>query len=173
MNLSLRLAVLAVAGGTAIAPAFAVDLPPRKPGLWLMTMTMSGGGGQPLREMRLCVDSSTEAAMLAVGGNMLKDACSKNEVKRDGFMVTTSAVCDMGSTRMTSRGTTRFDGDTAYHSEIQTKYDPPFMGRAVSDMTQDAKWIGPCPADMQPGDVVMPNGMKMNFKTMMPGQGRN
>jgi hypothetical protein len=172
MSLSVRLAVLAVALGTACTPAFAVDMPPRKPGLWLMTMTMADGG-KPAREMRMCIDSSTEAAMMSIGGNMLKDACSKNEVKRDGFVVTTSAVCDMGSTRMTSQGTTRFDGDTAYHSEIHTKYDPPFMGRAISDMTQDAKWIGPCPADMQPGDVAMPNGMKMNLKTMMSGQPQN
>ena len=37
-------------------------------------------------------------------------------------------------------------------------------------MTQDAKWTGPCPADMAPGDVLMGNGMKMNIKQMLGGK---
>ena len=38
------------------------------------------------------------------------------------------------------------------------------MGRNESSMTQEAKWAGACPADMKPGDMIGPNGMKMNLK---------
>jgi hypothetical protein len=44
------------------------------------------------------------------------------------------------------------------------------MGRSDSVMTQDAKWVGACPADLIPGDVVMGNGMKVNIKQMMGNQ---
>ena len=41
-------------------------------------------------------------------------------------------------------------------------------GRGEMKIIQDGKWVGPCPADMTPGDVSMGNGMKMNIK-QMPG----
>jgi hypothetical protein len=36
--------------------------------------------------------------------------------------------------------------------------------------SQDARWAGPCPADMVPGDMLMGNGMKMNIKQMLGGK---
>jgi hypothetical protein len=37
-------------------------------------------------------------------------------------------------------------------------------------MTQTATWMGPCSAGMQPGDMIMPGGMKINaLKAMKPG----
>jgi hypothetical protein len=44
------------------------------------------------------------------------------------------------------------------------------MGQATAVLAQDAKWTGACPAGMQPGDLVMANGMKLNIKTIMGGQ---
>jgi hypothetical protein len=29
----------------------------------------------------------------------------------------------------------------------------------------EAKWVSACPADMKPGDMVMPTGMKMHVDT--------
>jgi hypothetical protein len=38
-------------------------------------------------------------------------------------------------------------------------------------MTIEAKWTGACKADQKPGDMVLPNGMKMNINDIprMPG----
>ncbi len=33
----------------------------------------------------------------------------------------------------------------------------------------DAKWTGACPAGMQAGDVVLPDGRKMNMRSMAAG----
>jgi hypothetical protein len=76
----------------------------------------------------------------------------------------------MGQSQMTSQAVTKFTGDTAYHTDANTKFDPPMAGRDSSVVTQDAKWTGPCPADMEPGDVVMGNGMKVNIKQMLSGK---
>ena len=67
---------------------------------------------------------------------------------------------------MTSHSVMTFTGDSAYKTDTQTHFDPPMMGRSDSSMAQEAKWAGPCPADMQPGDMIGPNGMKMNLKSL-------
>ena len=170
MTVNIKLGALILAGSAACAPAFALDLPPRKTGLWLVTMVMQGSSGMPARETRLCTDASTEAAIMSLGGTMMQGICSKRDLKRAGDTVTSDSVCQMGPSQMTSHSETRFISDSAYHMDIKTRFDPPMMGRAESTMTQDGKWIGPCPADMRAGDIVMPNGMKLNVKTMMSGQ---
>ena len=30
----------------------------------------------------------------------------------------------------------------------------------------NAKWLGPCAADQKPGDMIMPNGMKLNIQNL-------
>jgi hypothetical protein len=76
----------------------------------------------------------------------------------------------MGESQMATQAVTKFTGDTAYHTEASTKFTPPMHGREQSIVTQDARWTGPCPADMVAGDMMMPNGMKMNMKQMMSGK---
>ena len=43
---------------------------------------------------------------------------------------------------------TRFTADTAYRTEVDTRMEPPMPGRGEMKITQDGKWVGPCPADM-------------------------
>jgi hypothetical protein len=76
----------------------------------------------------------------------------------------------MDQTQITTQSVTKFTGDSSYHTDINSKFSPPMMGRSDSVMTQDAKWVGACPADLIPGDVVMGNGMKVNIKQMMGNQ---
>ena len=40
------------------------------------------------------------------------------------------------------------------------------MGMSEMKSKLSARWVGPCEADQKPGDIIMPNGMKMNMKTM-------
>jgi hypothetical protein len=57
-------------------------------------------------------------------------------------------------------------GDSSYKTVINTTYDPPFMGMKDTTTTVEAKWAGPCRDGLQPGDVVMPDGRKMNMKNL-------
>jgi hypothetical protein len=162
-------AVLILTGVTTASSALATDLPQRKPGLWVVA-TSSPGTNMPSHEVRMCIDASTDAMMSSAGMNAMNGACGKNEIKRDGAVVTVNSVCKMGDVQTATQAVIHFTGDTAYHSDINTTFNPPMMGRSTATVSQDAKWTGICPADMQPGDIVMANGMRMNVKTMMNAQ---
>ena len=120
--------------------------------------------------MKMCIDSGTDAEMYKMGMNAARGMCDKPSINRSGNTVTIDSACRMGETRTTTHAVTKFTGDTAYRTEADTRMDPPVAGRGESKVTQDGKWIGPCPADMTPGDMTMGNGMKMNIKQMLGGK---
>jgi hypothetical protein len=148
-----------------ISGAWADDLPTRKPGLWEVTMHMAVGNA-PARTMKFCTDATTDAALYKFGMNAAQGMCSRYDLRRNGNTATVDTDCKMGDMKMTSHSVMTFTGDAAYKTETQSHFDPPMMGRSDSTMTQEAKWTGPCPADMQPGDIVTPNGVKMNMKSL-------
>jgi len=146
----------------------AQDFPPRKPGLWQIDMTMPAAPGP--QQMKMCIDVGTDAEMYRMGMSAAQGVCDKPSINRNGSTVTIDSACKMGESRMTTHAVTKFTGDTAYRTEADTKMDPPMAGRGESKISQDGKWIGPCPPGMIPGDVTMGNGMKMNIKQMLGGK---
>jgi hypothetical protein len=149
----------------AVTGAWADDLPKRKPGLWEVTLHIASGN-MPPQGMKFCTDAATDAELYKFGMNAAQGLCSRYDLHRSGDVATVDTECKMGDMKMTSRAVMTFTGDAAYKTDIKTHFDPPIMGRSDSTMTQEAKWAGPCPADMQPGDMIGPNGMKMNMKSM-------
>jgi len=79
-------------------------------------------------------------------------------------------VCKIGDTTATSHTVFSGEFDRTYHGEIRTKYSPPLMGKGESVTLVDAKWTGPCQSDQKPGDMIMPNGMKINIHEMQQQQ---
>jgi hypothetical protein len=165
IRLSAVLLVSAAASGTARGDEF----PPRKAGLWQIDMAMPGGQ-MPPQQMKMCIDPATDAEMYKLGMSASKGMCDVPDIHRSGSTVTVGTVCKMGESQVTTQAVTKFTGDTAYHTDANTRFDPPMAGHDTSAMTQDAKWAGPCPADMVPGDMLMGNGMKMNIKQMLGGK---
>jgi len=165
----MRLGAVRVFGGTACGTALAQDFPPRKAGLWQVDMTMAGGQ-MPPQQMKMCIDATTDAEMHKMGMNASQGMCTPPTIARSGSTVTVDAACKMGETQTTTHAVTKFTGETAYHTDATTKFNPPMMGQSESVITQDAKWSGPCPSDMQAGDVMLGNGMKMNIKQMLGGK---
>ena len=45
------------------------------------------------------------------------------------------------------------------------------QANGVHKIAIEATWQGPCPADMKPGDMEMPGGMKINMNDAMSGKG--
>jgi hypothetical protein len=169
MDFGIRSTILAASALFAFcwgaAPALAQDIIPRKPGLWRITMNMAGApAGMP--PITMCLDSKTDANMQQMAQSGEKPDCSKNEVKRSGNQMTMDSVCKIDNSVSTSHGVITFSGDTAYHMDMTTRFNPPMAGQAEHKMSQDAAWTGPCPAGINPGDMVLPNGMKMNMGTM-------
>jgi uncharacterized protein DUF3617 len=90
---------------------------------------------------------------------MLKGiACERNNVDHDGNRIAIHSVCSMNGTRLTTKAIVTLTGDTAYHVDIEEHADPPFEGRTDEIITQDAKWLGPCPTGAKPGDMIDANG---------------
>jgi hypothetical protein len=146
--------------------ACAQDMPPRKAGLWVTTMDM-GRPNQPPIETKMCIDATTDAAMLKSGMAVAAGHCSRRDITRDGNKITIDTECAFGDRKLTSHGVMTFIDDTATHAEFTSHSVPPSRAGGDHTMVQDAKWIGPCPSDMVPGDMIGPNGMKMNVKTIM------
>ena len=154
---------MALSFGMLGAAALADDYPPRKPGLWQVKMEAEG---TVEHTMQMCIDADTDQLFHSVGTDLRAKHCQQNDVKVNGTVVTANSVCKVHGTTITTSATTNFTGDTAYHSDIKTHFDPALLGKSDTTMTQDATWTGPCPADMKPGDMVLGNGIKINVKTL-------
>ncbi|MEY4669483.1 MAG: putative signal peptide protein [Pseudomonadota bacterium] len=151
----------------AILPhlASATDLPKRKSGLWETTVSMSKGG--QAQTMKECVDEASDAEMMKMATDTSKSmggACSKNDFKRTATGFESESECALGGSKFHSKGSFTGDFSTAYTGSVTTTITPPMFGDPTSKTTITAKYLGPCSGDMQPGDVILANGMKMNMK---------
>ncbi len=154
-------------GGIACtgAQARAVDLPPRKPGLWEVTLHLPDKRIPP-QVTKVCTDAATDARLFKFALNMASGKCNRTDIQRSGDVVTMELECKPGETTIKSHIVMTFASDSAYKIDAQTHFEPPIMGRGESHVTQDARWAGPCPADMQPGDMIGPHGVKTNLNAL-------
>ncbi|WP_430391260.1 DUF3617 domain-containing protein [Dyella sp. 20L07] len=159
-------AALLTVTSVAMAQDLPANMPKRKPGLWETQTSGMGGGAQV---MKLCLDASTDQDMYKMSAQM-RSQCSKFNISVQGTTVVSDAVCKVdgpnGPINMTNHSETHFDGDTAYRTEAQVKYEPAMMGQSDMSMTSTGRWVGQCAAGQKPGDMVMPNGTTMNIKDM-------
>jgi hypothetical protein len=151
-------------------PALAQDYPKLKPGLWEMERSSDRQSAQPNR-MTMCLDDSVQREMFEMGAGAMKGLCSKHEFKLSGNRGTGDFVCDMGGSTMHSKSTMVLQGNSAYRTDIDTTYDPPFMGQAHTKTVIAARNLGPCKPGQRPGDMIMPNGQTMNMHDIMSGKG--
>jgi len=161
--------LLAAATLLAVDVGCAADFPRRKPGLWELTIA-GDGGRRPPRTSRFCLDAATDALLMrnAVGADQ-KD-CSKQSVDVHGAQAAVHSVCTIMGHQATTDVAIAYQGDTAVHMEIHSLYSPPMFGRSESSSQLDAHWIGDCGAEMAPGDMLLPGGVKMNILKMTVGR---
>ena len=155
----------------AATRAQALDMPPRKAGLWELKMSMEGLS-MAMQTFQHCIDAATDKAMNDVGGGMRAEQCSKQDMQRSGNSITVNSVCNIGGATTTSRAVVTGDFNSGYTVKMNSKREggPAIPGLpAETIITIEAKWTGPCKADQRPGDVVMANGTKMNVIDMRKG----
>lgn len=147
-------------------PAFAAEIPARKPGLWEMKMTLEGRN-VPMPGFQHCIDAATDRQMNTMGAATRADQCAKKDVQVSGGTVTVDSVCELGNgMTATSHAVVTGDFNSAYVVKVSSKRSgsPATPGLPPeTNMTIEAKWLGPCKADQKPGDMIMGNGMKMNI----------
>jgi hypothetical protein len=154
------IACIALAGA-----ALAQDYPKLKSGQWDLAITTKSRDAQP-QKSTMCVDEALQREMMSMGAGMSREMCTRNEFKRDGARFVGNAECKIGESKIVSRSVMTLTGDTAYHTEINATYEPPFMGMKDSQTVLDGKYTGPCRDGMTPGDFVGPHGQKFNIRNV-------
>ena len=160
--LPLVVVCLAVHGNQVSAETF---IPKRKAGLWKISVNEVGKKQQ--HSLKQCVDESTDQKMMQMGmdlGGALQQSCTENQFSKtsDGF--TTRSSCQLMGSSMVSVGAFRGNFDSKYTGSIKTTFTPPFFGHDTQTMQVSAQWLGGCPSDMNPGDMISENGQKINVK---------
>lgn len=156
----------------AVTPfaAVAQDYPKLKAGQWEISLdTGNRGKDAPPTKTTMCVDEVSQQQMYASGMSAARDACSKNEFRRDGARYVGYSECKFGESKMTGRSVMTLTGDTGYKMVVNSTYDPPFMGMKDSQTTLDGKYVGACRDGLVPGDMLLPGGQKVNVKNFGKG----
>ena len=145
--------------------ARAAELPIRKAGLWEMKVLRTGS---PMPEMTMqhCTDETTDKQMSTAFSPLSKEICSKNDVLQTATGYATDSVCSVGGAAMTSHSDITGDFNSAYTVKTTTHSDRGPAGLHDVTMAIEAKYLGACKPDQKPGDIVMPNGFKLNVKDM-------
>ena len=158
-------AAAASATPAASGPLSADQLPHRRPGLWKQTISVDGGSAG-LGATQLCVDANSEARMSLAAQAVPGAKCDTPKFTRnpDGSLSFTGG-CDMGANGKTqTTGTIKGDFNAGYTTTMSTSYSgsPAPSMNGTHTMVVTAAWTGPCAPGEKGGDIVLPNGMKMN-----------
>jgi hypothetical protein len=161
----------ASAAGEAAKPAAAsapAALGMRKAGLWSQTVQTEG----VTQTMKMCLDAASLEEAQYSGSQATKDSCSEQKVTPTPGGWSFHSVCNMGQGGTTiSDGTATGNGD-AYKMDITSTTSGAAMAQAngTRKMALEAKWEGPCPANMKVGDIQLPGGMTINPQAMKAGK---
>lgn len=141
------------------------EAPTRKAGLWQQAISRDGKAGR-LGAIKLCVDAATDARMGVFGRHLAKSECQRSVSRDPSGLYRFSAVCNLNDgavVRTIGTASGDFGADYRVHSELTISGSPfgPADGVHVLDIT--GHYLGACPADMKPGDVLLGPGMKVNI----------
>lgn len=168
--LSLVLApVLGVLPGPALASGkedVRSSLPARKAGLWEVTVRAHaargmGGMRQPPQTVQQCTSAQAEPVMLLsiVPG---QENCSRFKVaKRVGQDTDIDGVCSVHGQRVVVSAQLRGDLQSIYSGTYRVEY-PGTPTANTGPVDFQGRWLGSCRPGQRPGDMVLPNGVKVN-----------
>lgn len=143
--------------------------PPRRPGLWSVQTVTERPEGGPKINARMCIDAATDRDLMDFGLRMSKDTCKRYEMKRSGQTWTIDAECSFGPVKSVTR--TRVSGDFQARVTVRiegTTDGMPIGGKGPQEtrMTQEARWVSATCDGLQPGDIAMDGGPKINVNQM-------
>jgi hypothetical protein len=146
----------------------ALTPPPRKAGLWEQKIATA----RINQTVKMCLDESTDAKLKWWGSQAPRggrsDCAEERVTPHAGGGWDFHAVCKMGeSGTVTSDGSATGDFSSHYKVEVTsvTAGSPMPEANGPHKTSIEATWEGPCPADMKPGDMALPGGMKINTTT--------
>jgi len=136
---------------------YAVDEPPLKEGLWSVRTQMIENPGNRKDETTrsICRSHAFDAYAQSQRKNTKCRTLSENSANGT---ITTVSECTVGTTLIKNTGTVTMTGDIASHSEGHTTYTPAVNGMSESTIIMDQKYVGACPAGVEPGDTIDADG---------------
>ena len=136
----------ATAGAAASsAPVTVTEMPSMKPGLWETRMAHTGDPGARVSgTTQICLNDAAIAEGKTVAADYMKAHCSSNQITRSGDTWTDVLVCKAGEVTSTTKTVTVMSGNSGYHTDLTTSYQPATPDMANSTTTVDGKYIGPC-----------------------------
>ena len=140
-----------------IGIASAIDKPEMKEGLWSMHKEIIDNPGDKKTESDSTICRNHAYDKHVESHASPKGCTTVNESFQSGKYVVETR-CTIAGTVIDSKGTTTFNSDTAAHSESHATYTPAMRGVSETTMIMDSKYVGSCPAGVQPGDMTDANG---------------
>ena len=159
----MRLRFISIIGVTlasiGMASADELQLPVMKDGLWQSHTQMVIKNKKFDSAMKHCRSNELDKSMKAGGESIRKrNKCKDIVTQQSPGNYSWEGRCEAGSLAGSVTKTTMiYKGDTSYHMEQH------MTGTSESVTIIDESYLGSCPADMKPGDVVMANGTKTNL----------
>jgi len=96
----------------------------------------------------------------SIAGPFNPATCTRRNVQKSAETTTLDFACTLAGRPATAHSVISGSFDGAYTLTV-TAESPEFSGGKMV-MVMDGKWLGACPADQKPGDVVLSNGVKVN-----------
>jgi len=150
-----------------------IELPARKPGQWEIKMVPETPGAMPDMTIVACIDAASDAEMMSAGLSMTKEMCPQQEMRREGDTIVIDTTCKMGPMDTKSHSVVTGDFQSAYTVTTTTETTGGLAAMAGTNVSkQEARWVSAtCSDGLEPGDMLMPGGMKTNVKNMMKMMG--
>jgi len=158
----MNLARLTAAVLLFLGAVFALDAPPMKEGYWSIHQVTTTSPGNKKTESARSICRSHEYDQYVRENAKKQSPCKTVTESNSGGAWISETECDMAGTVVKSKSVTTKSGENAAHTEVHATYTPAMHGMAEMTMVMDQKYMGACPAGVVPGDMVQPDGTKVN-----------
>ncbi len=140
----------------------------RRAGLWRQTVVRDGKPA-PFGPIRICVDSATDAKMTMIGQAVAGSRCTRTVAKQPDGSMRFHSICAFGRGGVVdSTGAAWSDFSSSYHlhadSRVKGSIYRPLNGAHATDIS--ARYVGPCPSDMAPGEIIIGPGLRVNLNRL-------
>ena len=142
----------------AIGTASAVDPPELKEGLWSIHRQVIDNPGNKKTESTssICRSHAYDQHAESLAKNV--KGCTPMSSSVQGSKYSSAMHCVVAGTVIESQGSATYQGDMSAHSESHSTYSPAMGGVSETTMISDQKYVGSCPAGVQPGDMISADG---------------
>ena len=139
--------------------AHAGDPPKIKEGLWEVRgeSVVKPGDAKTEIHYRLCRDHAYDKAANALLRNV--KGCNTQVKDLGDGKFSSASRCNVDGTTIASAGLTTYKGKVSLHSDTQSTFMPAYAGKTAETLTQDQRYVGPCPRGMKVGDTLGVDGL--------------